>query len=224
MTRISHIMQTECFSCYFFILYYNDLLAVIEVFFFFQAEDGIRDGHVTEVQTCALPIYPRDEVPHRAARVAHARRHLRILLAAGEIACHAAEDAAVAARLERLIDHAAHVRLHAGVLGGQGEAGLAAAHYDRPLERLLELAPDHALGLGRGHLAHIDARDRHALRDQVIASAVVRERCDRAPDQDQKEDGHEDEPSVPHGGIPGQGSYGCGRWGRLGAGLRGLDP
>src|SRR5439155_10951346 len=26
-------------------------------FFFFQAEDGIRDGHVTGVQTCALPIY-----------------------------------------------------------------------------------------------------------------------------------------------------------------------
>src|SRR5207253_6204570 len=25
--------------------------------FFFQAEDGIRDGHVTGVQTCALPIY-----------------------------------------------------------------------------------------------------------------------------------------------------------------------
>src|SRR5439155_5922737 len=27
--------------------------------FFFQAEDGIRDGHVTGVQTCALPISPR---------------------------------------------------------------------------------------------------------------------------------------------------------------------
>src|SRR5689334_24229246 len=26
-------------------------------FFFFQAEDGIRDGTVTGVQTCALPIY-----------------------------------------------------------------------------------------------------------------------------------------------------------------------
>src|SRR5690625_6497005 len=25
-------------------------------FFFFQADDGIRDGHVTGVQTCALPI------------------------------------------------------------------------------------------------------------------------------------------------------------------------
>src|SRR5690348_17796782 len=26
------------------------------IFFFFQAEDGIRDGRVTGVQTCALPI------------------------------------------------------------------------------------------------------------------------------------------------------------------------
>ena len=26
-------------------------------FFFFQAEDGIRDVAVTGVQTCALPIY-----------------------------------------------------------------------------------------------------------------------------------------------------------------------
>src|SRR5207253_8579879 len=29
--------------------------------FFFQAEDGIRDGHVTGVQTCALPICLRCE-------------------------------------------------------------------------------------------------------------------------------------------------------------------
>src|SRR5437870_11737339 len=34
-------------------------------FFFFQAEDGIRDGHVTGVQTCALPISDRE----RAARL-----------------------------------------------------------------------------------------------------------------------------------------------------------
>src|SRR5699024_11317733 len=27
------------------------------VFFFFQAEDGIRDRNVTGVQTCALPIF-----------------------------------------------------------------------------------------------------------------------------------------------------------------------
>src|SRR5690348_17444397 len=29
---------------------------VFFIFFFFQAEDGIRDGRVTGVQTCALPI------------------------------------------------------------------------------------------------------------------------------------------------------------------------
>src|SRR2546425_9545664 len=30
-------------------------------FFFFQAEDGIRDKLVTGVQTCALPIFPPQE-------------------------------------------------------------------------------------------------------------------------------------------------------------------
>src|SRR5690606_39441886 len=29
---------------------------LVAPFFFFQAEDGIRDFHVTGVQTCALPI------------------------------------------------------------------------------------------------------------------------------------------------------------------------
>src|SRR5437870_8406054 len=32
------------------------------IFFFFQAEDGIRDGHVTGVQTCALPIFGRAQL------------------------------------------------------------------------------------------------------------------------------------------------------------------
>src|SRR5690554_7741062 len=31
------------------------------MFFFFQAEDGIRDADVTEVQTCALPICLKSE-------------------------------------------------------------------------------------------------------------------------------------------------------------------
>src|ERR1022692_4407823 len=31
-------------------------MCVVYVFFFFQAEDGIRDYKVTGVQTCALPI------------------------------------------------------------------------------------------------------------------------------------------------------------------------
>src|SRR5699024_12570274 len=34
-------------------------------FFFFQAEDGIRDRNVTGVQTCALPIYSHLPRPTR---------------------------------------------------------------------------------------------------------------------------------------------------------------
>src|SRR5690606_40086725 len=38
-------------------LVYSDFVSFHVVFlFFFQAEDGIRDFHVTGVQTCALPI------------------------------------------------------------------------------------------------------------------------------------------------------------------------
>src|SRR5689334_24547648 len=33
------------------------------IVFFFQAEDGIRDGTVTGVQTCALPISKSGETP-----------------------------------------------------------------------------------------------------------------------------------------------------------------
>src|SRR5690606_7777077 len=38
---------------------------VFFLFFFFQAEDVIRDFHVTGVQTCALPISPGSRTPHR---------------------------------------------------------------------------------------------------------------------------------------------------------------
>src|SRR5438093_12652150 len=37
--------------------------------FFFQAEDGIRDWSVTGVQTCALPIWPRDGEHHAVVRL-----------------------------------------------------------------------------------------------------------------------------------------------------------
>src|SRR5260221_9087589 len=47
------------FLCNFFLSFY---------FFFFQAEDGIRDHCVTGVQTCALPISPPWLPPHRERR------------------------------------------------------------------------------------------------------------------------------------------------------------
>src|SRR3989442_3521017 len=40
------------------------------VFFFFQAEDGIRDADVTGVQTCALPILPKAAIEQRVLSAA----------------------------------------------------------------------------------------------------------------------------------------------------------
>src|SRR6266511_835763 len=48
------------------------------VFFFFQAEDGIRDFHVTGVQTCALPISSAEVFSRMGGvetAVAQARQH-----------------------------------------------------------------------------------------------------------------------------------------------------
>src|SRR2546429_1598688 len=38
---------------------FTEWVIVVDGFFFFQAEDGIRDVAVTGVQTCALPISSR---------------------------------------------------------------------------------------------------------------------------------------------------------------------
>src|SRR2546422_4678557 len=54
---------------------------VLIFFFFFQAEDGIRDVAVTGVQTCALPISPESRlamdvaVAHRLHLPASSRKH-----------------------------------------------------------------------------------------------------------------------------------------------------
>src|SRR6266550_7403974 len=40
--------------------YWNPMCQYSGCFFFFQAEDGIRDVAVTGVQTCALPIFAGD--------------------------------------------------------------------------------------------------------------------------------------------------------------------
>src|SRR5699024_12103460 len=45
------------------------------LFFFFQAEDGIRDRNVTGVQTCALPISP----PGRQLPNEHTARKQRLM-------------------------------------------------------------------------------------------------------------------------------------------------
>src|SRR5438034_8947592 len=58
------------------------------IFFFFQAEDGIRDHCVTGVQTCALPISERfvdsagpEDLDHARRRAAQTEDELRGLTA-----------------------------------------------------------------------------------------------------------------------------------------------
>src|SRR5439155_18590470 len=58
-----------------FILYlsFSSDSSIFFFFFFFQAEDGIRDGHVTGVQTCALPILTLRRSESRPSRQRSAR-------------------------------------------------------------------------------------------------------------------------------------------------------
>src|SRR5207302_2129816 len=62
--------------------------------FFFQAEDGIRDFHVTGVQTCALPIssmrqrLPRSWIVGRIRPTIHERGKRCRILACGTARAH----------------------------------------------------------------------------------------------------------------------------------------
>src|SRR2546422_7306484 len=52
-----------------------------QFFFFFQAEDGIRDVAVTGVQTCALPMAPKENTrsPHNRPE-AWSQKHIHRLI------------------------------------------------------------------------------------------------------------------------------------------------
>src|SRR5690625_2712857 len=67
-------------------------------FFFFQAEDGIRDGHVTGVQTCALPIFrSKTQVTQRVLENAPDLKAIgAFCIGTNQIDLDAARDAGVA--------------------------------------------------------------------------------------------------------------------------------
>src|SRR2546422_11096528 len=60
-----------------------DLIITVSFFFFFQAEDGIRDVAVTGVQTCALPIWPLGQGISNAVGMALSQRMLAARMNAG---------------------------------------------------------------------------------------------------------------------------------------------
>src|SRR5207302_6447206 len=56
----------------------TDATITCVVIFFFQAEDGIRDFHVTGVQTCALPIWAEAPAPREGGLSGAGARHLQV--------------------------------------------------------------------------------------------------------------------------------------------------
>src|SRR5256886_12417062 len=65
-TRADHLRPAEIdvnrhFIVRTFLVQNDAKVRIVRQFFFFQAEDGIRDLTVTGVQTCALPILPNIE-------------------------------------------------------------------------------------------------------------------------------------------------------------------
>src|SRR5690606_33318500 len=64
--------------------------------FFFQAEDGIRDFHVTGVQTCALPIY-NSSAERKAAMTAYGAE---LILVSKEEGMEGARDLALKMQAE----------------------------------------------------------------------------------------------------------------------------
>src|SRR5207237_4719095 len=81
-----------------YVLYYFlNLYFILFFYFFFQAEDGIRDSSVTGVQTCALPISNVRVIavvtacPPPVARPVHGQRHAAVRTFE-RVAALAAED------------------------------------------------------------------------------------------------------------------------------------
>src|SRR5690625_2459408 len=79
-------------------------VSCIILFFFFQAEDGIRDGHVTGVQTCALPISWSESLELTRAGWLDTVGELRAQLDAGEQLDDNATDAQLELRLDPVTD------------------------------------------------------------------------------------------------------------------------
>src|SRR5690606_40145690 len=65
----------------------------------FQAEDGIRDFHVTGVQTCALPIYPGIFRSPAAFAISWAESSCAFLIASLKAACRRSSNISRSSRV-----------------------------------------------------------------------------------------------------------------------------
>src|SRR5256886_11501386 len=146
-------------------------------FFFFQAEDGIRDLTVTGVQTCALPILVSDV----AVSLADYHGTAGEAMAMGERTPVAVLDAPASGRLavaEAItnilaadIDSLSQVRLSANWMAACGEAGEDAALYETVRAVAKELCPQLgiAIPVGKDSLSMKTAWSEGGVEKSVVA-------------------------------------------------------
>src|SRR5690606_40344983 len=100
-------------------------------YFFFQAEDGIRDFHVTGVQTCALPISPdrRGRSPRRSPRPSGRSPPLRRVRCRSHRPLHLLRAARLFA--------ATACRSEERRVGKEGRSRSSPHHYNKKLVRIM---------------------------------------------------------------------------------------
>src|SRR5216683_518498 len=130
------------------------------VFFFFQAEDGIRDLIVTGVQTCALPISGTRRLLRQRA-TAHARRR----------SCP--RPLVVRVRLRPAPPHA-HAAAAQGALRGRRETGAAAGAHRAIRRAALVRAEGRARPLRPGREGALHTADALDRQDAARASGPRR--------------------------------------------------
>src|SRR6266704_849850 len=164
-----------------FFFFFCDVEVGFLFFFFFQAEDGIRDRNVTGVQTCALPISTAS-CRLRQLVGQYGRKELWVHVSLREVACfeHSRDRfnqllglAAAPRLLAQLLEQAVqHVREPAaGLKRLQAERDLVPAHrtsFHRGEEPLGGFRPPRPAGSTRKEPAYPPVRQCNSLRQLAL--------------------------------------------------------
>ena len=146
-----------------------------------------------------LAGHVRDEAVDDLVRVGDLRRQLGVQRTAGQRPPGAAEDVALAAASDGLVDRRLHVVADVGRARVQGEAPGAVPDDDRLVQARRQLALDLRARRPGAHPADVDSGHAHAAGDRVPARVVVQVQGDRPHDEDGQRRRDDGERSAAHG-------------------------